>query len=216
MVSLDEQHARALQASYNAVARAYADQIYDELKDKPFDRSQLDRFANRVRGRGLVCDLGCGPGQVARYLRDRGADAFGFDLSAAMLAEAQKLNPDLSFVLGSMFAIGLKADSLAGIAGFYSIIHVPRDRVIPVLSELRRVLRPGGSLLLAFHLGSGEMHHSEFLGKPVQFDATLFTTDEMAGYLKSARLLVEEVLERDPYAPEVEYQSRRGYVLAMK
>jgi SAM-dependent methyltransferase len=133
-----------------------------------------------------------------------------------MLAEAQRLNPDLSFVLGSMFAIGLKADSLAGIAGFYSIIHVPRDRVIPVLSELRRVLRPGGSLLLAFHLGSGEMHHSEFLGKPVQFDATLFTTDEMAGYLKSARLLVEEVLERDPYAPEVEYQSRRGYVLAMK
>jgi SAM-dependent methyltransferase len=210
------EHARVILASYNAVARAYADEIFDELKNKPFDRNQLDRFADRVRGRGLVCDLGCGPAQVARYLQERGVSAFGFDLSPAMLSEAQRLNPDLSFVLGCMFAMGLRSDSLAGIAGFYSIIHVPRDRIIPVLSELRRVLRPGGSLLLAFHLGSGDMHHSEFLGKPVQFDATLFNTDEMAGYLRAAGLRVEEVMERDPYGPEVEYQSRRGYVLALK
>ena len=212
----EDEHARAIRGSYDAVARAYADAIFDELKDKPFDRDQLDRFADRVREKGLVCDLGCGPAQVARYLRDRGVNAFGFDLSAAMLAEARMLNPDLSFVLGSMFAVPLKSDTLAGIAGFYSIIHIPRDRVILVLSELRRVLQPGGALLLAFHLGSGDMHHSEFLGKPVQFDATLFDTDELAGYLKSAGLRVEEVLERGPYAPEVEYQSRRGYILALK
>ena len=110
------EHARVIQASYNAVARAYADEIFDELKNKPFDRNQLDRFADRVRGRGLVCDLGCGPAQVARYLQERGVNAFGFDLSAAMLSEAQRLNPDLSFVLGCMFAMGLRSDSLAGIA----------------------------------------------------------------------------------------------------
>ena len=114
----EDEHARAIRGSYDAVARAYADAIFDELKDKAFDRDQLDRFADRVREKGVVCDLGCGPAQVGRYLRDRGVNAFGFDLSAAMLAEARMLNPDLTFVLGSMFAVPLKSDTLAGIAGF--------------------------------------------------------------------------------------------------
>jgi len=50
----------------------------------------------------------------------------------------------------------------------------------------------------------------------VSLDATLFTTAEMTGYLQTAGLKVEEVRERDPYAPEVEYQSRRGYILAAR
>jgi SAM-dependent methyltransferase len=211
-----DEHARKVQASYDAVARAYADAIYDELKGKPFDREQLDRFADRVRGRGLVCDLGCGPAQLARYLRDRGVSAFGLDLSEAMLAEARQLNPDLGFVLSSMLALGVRSDSLAGIAAFYSIIHIPRDCVLGVFSELARVLRREGALLLAFHVGSGEMHHAEFLGKPVNFDATLFATAEITGWLEVAGLRVEKALERDPYPPDVEYQSRRGYVLAVK
>ena len=215
MKALDDEHTR-IRAAYNAVARVYAEAIYDELKGKPFDRELLDRFAERVRSRGPVCDLGCGPAQVARYLRDRGVKAFGLDLSAGMLAEARRLNPDLGFALGSMFALGLKSDALVGIAGFYSIIHVPRERVLAVFSELRRVLQPGGLLLLAFHLGSGEMHHDELLGEPVSFDATLFASDEIAGYLRAANLRVEVALERDPYPPDVEYQSRRGYVLAVK
>jgi trans-aconitate methyltransferase len=87
-----------IQKSYDTVARAYADEIYAELKDKPFDRELLDRFAERLRGRGRVCDVGCGPAQIARYLRDRGVDVLGLDLSAGMLAEARRLNPDLLFV----------------------------------------------------------------------------------------------------------------------
>ncbi len=62
--------------SYDRVADEYARRIFDELDHKPFDREILDGFADAVRGLGPVCDLGCGPGQVARYLRARGVDAF--------------------------------------------------------------------------------------------------------------------------------------------
>jgi SAM-dependent methyltransferase len=207
---------RDLRESYDAVARAYADEIYAELNGKPFDRELLDRFADRVRGHGRVCDLGCGPAQIGRYLRDRGVDAFGLDLSAGMLAEARRLNPDLSLVQSSMLALGLATETLSAIAAFYSIIHIPRGQVFNALAEMRRVLAPGGVVLLAFHLGTEDSHHEEMFGRPVMLDVAFFTTAEMSGYLASAGFRVDEVRERDPYAPDVEYQSRRGYVLASK
>ena len=202
--------------SYDAVAREYADEIYGELAGKPFDRHLLDRFAERVRGRGRVCDLGCGPAQIARYLRDRGVDAFGVDLSAGMLAQARRLNPDLQFVQTSMLTLGLRSGKFGGVAAFYSIIHIPRSKAVEALAEVRRVLQPGGLFLFTFHLGSEDSHHEELFGRPVSLDIALFTTDEMCGYLKTADFSVEQVLERDPYSPEVEYQSRRGYILALR
>jgi len=202
--------------SYDRVAREYADQIYGELANKPFDRDLLDRFAARVRERGWVGDFGCGPGQIAHYLCDHGVKSFGLDLSAGMLAEARRLNPDLGFVQSSMLELGIGSETLAGIAAFYSVIHIPRTRLVQAFGEMRRVLQPGGFCLLTYHLGSEDTHHEEMLGQTVDLDVALFTTAEITGYLPAAGFKVEEALERDPYAPEVEYQSRRGYVLAQK
>src|SRR6478672_292842 len=103
-----------IRKSYDAVARQYADQIYGELASKPFDRDLLDRFAERVRGRGPVCDLGCGPGQVARYLHDRGVPAVGVDLSPAMLEQARRLNPGLEFRQDDLRALGGEGGAWAG------------------------------------------------------------------------------------------------------
>jgi SAM-dependent methyltransferase len=211
----DERSLDALRASYETIAAEYAKRIYTELKDKPFDRELLDRFAKRLWKRGPVCDLGCGPAQIARYLHDHGVNVFGLDLSTGMLAQARRLNPDLRFVQGSMLSLGIASNSLAGIAAFYSIIHIARDQVVSALAEMRRVLRAGGCLLLAFHLGTEVIHETDLWGYSVDFDATLFTTDEMIRYLNAARLEVEQAMERDPY-PEVEYQSRRGYIFAVK
>jgi SAM-dependent methyltransferase len=205
-----------IQKSYDAVAREYADEIYGELAGKPFDCDVLDRFAARVRGQGWVCDLGCGPAQIARYLRDGCVNSLGVDLSAGMLEQARRLNPDLQFVQSSMLALGLRTGAFGGVVAFYSIIHIPRQQVVEALREACRVLQPGGLLLLTFHLGSEDSHHEELFGRPVSLDVALFTTEEMGRYLKTAGFAIEQTQERDPYAPEVEYQSRRGYILASR
>ena len=80
-----------IRRSYNAVATDYTARLSDELDAKPLDREWLDRFARRLQGAGPVCDLGCGPGHVAGYLRKVGAVVFGLDLSPAMVAEASRL-----------------------------------------------------------------------------------------------------------------------------
>jgi ubiquinone/menaquinone biosynthesis C-methylase UbiE len=212
---MDDQQRASLQASYDHVASDYAREIYDELKDKPFDREWLDRFAARLSAGGTVCDLGCGPGQIARYLHEHGVTVLGVDLSPGMIEQARRLNPGLEFQTGNMLALNFEDEAWAGIAAFYSLIHIPRAEVLTALRELWRVLRDGGLLLAAFHLGDEVLHLNEWWGHNVSADFVFFRLDEMASYLKAAGFEIEEAVERAPY-PDVEHQSRRGYILARK
>ena len=213
---MDEQSLTALQASYDRVADEYARRISDELLHKPLDRELLDGFAAEVGGRGTICDMGCGPGHLARYLHDRGAPVVGIDLSAGMVAEARRRHPQIDFQQGNMLCLSAIADGAwAGIAAFYSIIHVPRREVGTALAELRRTLRPGGLLLLAFHVGDEVVHLDEWWGQPVSADFAFFQSAEMVGYLTAAGFEIAESVERPPY-PDVEHQSDRAYILARR
>lgn len=111
---------------------------------------------------------------------------------------------------------GVADNSYGGVAAFYSIVHVPRPDVVQALRELKRVLRPGGSLLLAFHIGQEIIHRDEWWGKEVSLDFIFFETEEMKGYLRMAGFELDEVIERDPYGEDVEHQSRRAYIFARK
>lgn len=206
---------RELAESYDRVAGEYAARLFDELENKPLDRELLDRFAKSVRGNGPVCDLGCGPGHVARYLHERGVDAFGVDLSHGMVKQARQLTPGLRFEQGDMLSLNVDDESWAGVVAFYSLVHLPRARVVDALRELLRVLRPGGLLLLAFHIGEGTIHLDEWFGQEVSVDYVFFSTQEMEGYLRSAGFEVADTIEREPYK-DVEYQSRRAYIFAEK
>ncbi|HWE84530.1 MAG TPA: class I SAM-dependent methyltransferase [Terracidiphilus sp.] len=204
-----------IRTSYDRVADAYAAAIFDELKDKPFDRDVLQRFA-RETGGGTVCDLGCGPGQVARFLQEAGANVFGLDLSSGMVAEARRLNPGIEFREGDMLSLPLADASLAGITAFYAIVNLPAGLRPQVFREMARVLQPGGLLLLTFHIGGEVLGVKELWGRPITMD--FYTLDRAAilGELEAACFVIEECLERGPYPPPVEHQSRRAYVFARK
>lgn len=206
-----------LQSSYDRVAADYAEQFRDELDKKPFDRKMLDWLAEKVGGAGVICDMGCGPGQVARYLHGRGVKACGVDFSPAMVRQARRLNPEVDFRQGDMLALSdVGAEAYGGIAAFYSIVHIPRRELARALREFRRVLRPQGVLLLAFHIGREVKHLDEWWGKEVSLDFLFYETEEVKGQLAAAGFVLEEVIERDPYPEAVEYQSRRAYIFARK
>ena len=188
--------------SYDAVAEDYAEKFLRELDAKPFDRTLLDELAAELAGAGRVVDLGCGPGHVAAYLAQRGCDLLGIDLSPGMVAVAARLHPALEFRVGDMLDLALPDASIAGIAAFYSIIHLPRERVPVALGEMARVLAPGGHLALSAHRGRGELFAGEFLGRPVPFEATLFEPDELAGLVEGAGLVLDDVTVRAPYPEE--------------
>lgn len=204
-----------VQTSYNRVAGEYVTRIADELAHKPLDRHLLQWFAERVHGLRHVCDVGCGPGHVARYLSAQGVPVCGLDLSHEMVAHAQRLHPDIPFTQGNMRALPIADAAWGGIVAFHSIIHIPRDEVVAVLHEFRRVLRPGGVLLLAFHLGQNSVHLHEWWDHAVALDFVFFQMEEMQAYLATAGFEIEAVIERAPYV-HAEHPSRRAYVCAGK
>lgn len=206
-----------IRSTYDRVAEEYAEQFRDELARKPFDRKMLDWLSEKIDGSGVICDMGCGPGQVARYLHDRGTPVCGVDLSPAMIAEARRLHPaEIAFAEGDMLALRDVADgAYAGIAAFYSIVNIPPNSLGTALRELHRVLRSGGVLLLTYHIGEEVKHLDEWWDKKVSVTFYFYRTPDVRLRLEESGFEMEEMIEREPY-PEIEYQSRRGYVFARK
>jgi len=204
---------RTIRDDYDRLAQEYAQRIFDELRHKPLDRALLDRFAEAVKGCGDVCDMGCGPGQVARYLHDKGLSVFGLDLSPAMLEQARKLNPEIRFLEGDMLTLELPPASLAGIAAFYAIVNIPVRHHRAIFEQMAKVLKADGLLLLAFHVGNEVIEPKELWGHKISMEFLLLQPDQVQSDLEAAGFAIEEIIEREPY-PEVEYPSHRAYIFA--
>ncbi|MEU8284257.1 class I SAM-dependent methyltransferase [Micromonospora sp. NPDC048905] len=198
--------------SYDAAAVSYADLLRDALADEPFQRGILALFAELVRaqGNGAVADVGCGPGRITAYLHGLGLDAFGVDLSPAMIEVARRDHPGLRFEVGSMTRLDLPDDCLTGLLAWFSLIHVPDDEVPAVLAEFRRVLRPGGVVLLGFHAGdSSRLKTQGYGGHPMHVYVHRRPPGRVAAWLDAAGFTVEAEMNHRP-APNVE----GGFVFA--
>jgi SAM-dependent methyltransferase len=202
-----------IRASYDQIARAYAEQGMDDIAAKQFDRDILAEFARRVGPGRPALDLGCGPGRVTRFLHGRGLDVTGIDLSPEMIATARSLNPDLPFTVASMAALPYAVESIAGHVAMYSIIHIPRAEQSAVFREVLRVLEPGGWILFAYHLGEHDRHVEEWVGQKVNMEFLTFSPGEIESRLAAAGFINFEPHERDAY-PQQEFPLRRAYLFA--
>ncbi|MFF8656011.1 class I SAM-dependent methyltransferase [Streptomyces huasconensis] len=195
--------------AYDAIAVEYAGIDRTDLNGPSLDRALLAAFADHVRaeGNGTVAEVGCGPGPVTALLRSMGLDVFGVDLSPVMVGLAREAYPELRFEVGSMDALDVPDGGLAGVVSWYSVIHTPPQEVRGCFEEFRRVLAPGGLLLLAFFESEG--------GPVTEFDHRVTTAyrwpvDGLAdlagetGFTEIGRML------REPWEGE---RFRRGHLL---
>lgn len=206
--------------AYDAVARAYDAQLANELDGKPLDRALLGGFVELV-GAGRIADVGCGPGHVTRYIAAGHPDVIGIDLSPGMISVARERAPELAFAEGSMLQLPTPSGAWAGVVALYSIIHLPAEQRATACREFARALRPGGWLLVAFHIDSAEFaagevnHFTTWFGESVDLDGYFIDPAEVVLNLESAGFDIRAELERQPF-PEVEYPSRRSYLLAQR
>jgi SAM-dependent methyltransferase len=133
---------------YDAFAESYARENEAGLFNAYYARPAILDLAGDVAGRSIL-DAGCGAGALAADLRGRGARMAGFDSSPAMVALAKgRLGADVPVLVADLaeplpFGAGEFDDVVASL-----VLHYLEDWSGP-LAELRRVLKPGGRLILA-------------------------------------------------------------------
>ncbi|HET9996794.1 MAG TPA: DUF480 domain-containing protein [Nocardioides sp.] len=204
-----------VRATYDAVATVYADRLAAELDRKPFDRWLLGRVAD-LAGAAPVVDVGTGPGHVAAYLAAAGADATGVDLSPAMVEEARRRFPQLTFTVGDLTDL-LRPPAAAGwggITAWYALVHLAGSELAPAVASLGRVLAPGGWLAVALHAGNEVHHADELMDEPVDVDFVLHDPAAVVAAFRAAGLADVEWYVRGPLDGEVE--TERLYVLGRR
>jgi ubiquinone/menaquinone biosynthesis C-methylase UbiE len=118
----------------------------------------LTRFVTSV-GRRVV-DVGCGSGELVRWLRSQGADAVGVECGDVMMRLAREADPDHpdAYLEGVGQDLPLPDVSVDAVVMSFSLHHVPREAMVDALREAHRVLRPGGTLYVAEPLSIGAGH----------------------------------------------------------
>ncbi|MEV5951308.1 class I SAM-dependent methyltransferase [Streptomyces sp. NPDC051993] len=206
-------HAR-VRLSYDVVAEEYQKRISGELVHKPLDRALLTALVEETGSDMPVADLGCGPGHVTAWLATRGARPVGIDLSPTMVAIARREHPEAEFREGDLLHLPAADAEFAAAIALYSVIHLEPSELRHAFDEMRRVLRPSGLLLVAFHLGTEIRHQTEWWDHDVDIDLHFLATKTVVDALQDGGFTIEAQLERTNYPREA--QTRRGYLLARR
>ena len=126
-----------------------------------------------------VLDVACGAGFGLQMLRQAGASPIGVDYDAGTLGEVRRTQPASRLLRGDATRLPLKTGSIDLVVSFETIEHVPDASAL--VSEIRRVLKPGGRLVLSTPnraFGPPERH----TGNP--FHVREFTADELRDLLR--------------------------------
>ena len=174
---------RRVRDAYSSRAQEYID-LFDGDSHE-VDTAFIARHLGRCKGH--VLDLGCGPGHWTAHLHGLGVPVTGIDLVPEFVEHARAHHPGPEFRLGSMTDPGLPA---AGVLSWYSTIHVPPAELPSVLSAVRRLLVPDGTLVLGFFASDDDVAEFDHAIAP----AYRWPPDVLAGRL--AEGMQRQVVER--------------------
>jgi SAM-dependent methyltransferase len=153
-------HIVMARAVYEATAPAYQRLVGSTISaatETAADRQLLEDLL-RLVGTGPVADLGSGPGRVAAMCHEHDLDSIAVDMAFAMLRIGRETHRHIPFVAGYLPALPFVAGSFSAAVLWYSITHTPPADLEALFAQVRRVVAPGSSVLVAFQAGDGGVH----------------------------------------------------------
>jgi SAM-dependent methyltransferase len=195
----DYMHSEAMIANYDA-----------QMGESPLARVDVE-FCNRhFTASGRLVDLGTGTGRLCRHFAVRGFECVGVDLSAAMLAEAQRLDTTgrISWQHANIveYTSDIPFDYAACLFSTLGMVRGVRER-LRVLNAVRGLLRPGGRFVVhAHHRGYSRLGWRRFItadhrreqaygGAPLTLHH--FRESELQSLLEAAGFTILETLAID-------------------
>ncbi|HZS31120.1 MAG TPA: class I SAM-dependent methyltransferase [Gaiellaceae bacterium] len=147
-----------------------------------------ERALVRVAASPRVLDVGCGPGRDMAWFEERGATVVGTDVSPRMLELARRRCSG-ALELMDMRELAFPAASFDLVWANASLLHLPKADAVRALEEFRRVVAPGGLVVVTVKRGAGERW--EQAGEAPRRLFARYEPDELRAALGGADLEVE-------------------------
>ena len=209
LVGGSEARDEKVRAAYAAVAASYAEELDDELAGLPFECWLLRRVVGLSDGAPVI-EVGSGPGHVAAFLAEAGAQATGLDLTPEMVDEARRRHPEVSYQVGDLRRLMRPAthDGWGAVLAWYSLIHLAASEMPDAIASLTRPLRSDGWLVLALHAGADVRTLTEWFGHEIDLDVVLHDPAEIVATVQRAGLRDVEWFHRGPFTSRGETTER--------
>src|SRR3989338_909449 len=166
-------------STYNKIAHQYTAVNFDDSSNFPY----VDKFLLHLRKNSQFLDVGCGPGNLVRYILSKGYEAEGIDLSEKMIEIAKEKVPKGKFTLMDMRRLDYSNGLFDGVTAIFSLIHIPSVEISAVLKEFNRVLKLGGFMLLIVQKGEADKIVNEPFDKNEEMFINFFTREKLTKFL---------------------------------
>jgi len=192
--------------TYNKIAKIYTKKYFEDFTDFPF----VDKFLSLLPVKSKILDIGCGPGNFTKYIKGKGFDIKGVDLSKEMIKIAQKKVPGIEFQLMDMRNLKFPINSFNGLLVAYSLIHIPSSEILDTLTGFNKVLNKSGKILIITQAGEPDRIVDETLINGLKIFINFFTRDKLKKYLKEAGFEVvfqkeKKIEDNDSFSNRVIY-----------
>ena len=153
---------------YNSITQNYL-KLIDSMGPTVCEK-YLQVLIERLPAGARILELGCGAGiPMARRLASH-FKVIGVDISKEQLVLATPNVPEASFILADMTRLNFSHAAFDAVVTSYSITHVTRNEHYNLLTNIYRMLKPDG--LLVVTMGTGDTPDTvepDWLGAPMFF-----------------------------------------------
>lgn len=154
--------------TYNKLAQEYDAETVDFWER--FPRTVIDEFTRNAHGK--VLDVGSGPGRDGLLLKQAGLEVMCLDASEQMVLLAKER--ELNAMQGDFCDLPFEDESFDDVWAYTSLLHIPKADIGTALSEINRVLKPGGAFGLGMIEGDTESYReSSGVGLPRLFSFSI-------------------------------------------
>lgn len=176
------------QSSYESSAAQYAKNI---LHLHP--KNEGEKFCEMLPDHARVLDLGCGSGRDAKIFSGMGLEVIGIDFSPQMIEIARQTSPQSKFYAMNLENLDFPPHSFQGVWANSSILHVPKNQMIALLSQIHKILMPDGVLYLSLKKGSGEVVERDHRYGGLKKFWSFFQEIEVQDFLEEAQFKIHEI-----------------------
>jgi SAM-dependent methyltransferase len=191
----DRQQAQA--AGFDAIGTRY-DEVFPH---KEGQIRTVEQLLERLPAGARVLDLGCGTGvPTARQLVDGGCQVNGVDISPVMLDQARRNVPEATFLQRDIVDAAATEDRFDAVVAFFSLLMLPRERIVEAIKDLHEVITSGGWLAIGMVEADFDDVPVPFLGAPLRVSG--WPRDQLRQVVTDAGFAVEMEDVRS-YAPPI-------------